>query len=107
MSPLAIARALTPVLSQASTAPSANSADTERRPPQAAPEDPSHDLTAPPDPRKIRRALGGFIGGLVGLAAGGVVGGCIGKVCRWLTSDLIRAWQKVIVVDLGTSLGER
>jgi hypothetical protein len=62
MSPLAITRALTPVLSQASTAPSAKAADTERRPPQAAPADPSYDPAAAPDPRKVRRALGGFIG---------------------------------------------
>ena len=47
----------------------------DRRPPQAAPVDPSTDPTAPPDPRKVRRALGGFMGAMAGLAAGSVIGG--------------------------------
>jgi hypothetical protein len=109
MSPLVITRALIPVLNQASTAPSANFADTERRPPQAAPEDPSHDPTAPPDLRKIRRALGGFIGGMAGLAAGTVVGGMTHSggiraehfAIAWPTAGV------AIGIVLGTSLGGR
>ena len=68
ITPVVMVRALAPVLDQSPVVANAQprSNDMERRPPQASPSDPSKD-SAPPDVRHIRRALGGFVGGLVGL----------------------------------------
>jgi hypothetical protein len=69
ISPVAMTRALTPVLDQSPVVATVRSNAYERRPPQAPPPDPSKDPDAPPDPRRIKRAVGGLIGGLMGFGA--------------------------------------
>jgi hypothetical protein len=96
--PIVTTSALTPALDQSRSIAAVRSNTSERRPPQAPLPDPSKDQDAPPDAHHIRRAVGGFVGGLIGLGACSLVARSDGDP---------RAGCVAIGILVGTSIGGR
>jgi membrane protein involved in colicin uptake len=72
LSPIAVRRAMSSIFTERSSI-TASESNTERRPPQAAPEDPAK-TSAPLDQRKLKRAAGGFVAVLAVVVTGIVLG---------------------------------
>jgi hypothetical protein len=100
VSAVAMSRALAPVLDEPPAGRTLHASAMERRPPQAAPEDPSKDPSAPPDVRRIRRALSGILGGLIGLEAGQLM-------TRVTKSEIPAGFGIFVGIGVGTWLGGR
>jgi len=100
VSAVAMIRALAPRLDEPPAGTTLHASAIERRPPQAAPEDPSKGPSAPPDVRRIRRALSGILGGVIGLEAGQLI-------TRATKSAIPAGFGIFVGIGVGTWLGGR